>query len=96
MDEKTVKIKVKASEILKLAKVDFTVNYDDGTTHEVNEGVLIEANPDNSVTFHNGTSRPEVLFAATFALYEAIFRFGLADAYEKYVQAETQERKETK
>jgi len=68
-------IRLNAKDVLKLSKTDFIVKYGDGTQHEVNEGILIEANPDNSVTFHNGTDRPEVLFAATFALFEAYDRY---------------------
>jgi len=43
-------IRLNAKDVLKLSKTDFIVKYGDGTQHEVNEGILIEANPDNSVT----------------------------------------------
>lgn len=85
-------IRLNAKDVLKLSKTDFIVKYGDGTQHEVNEGILIEANPDNSVTFHNGTDRPEVLFAATFALFEAISRFGLTESYGRYFAEEMRQR----
>lgn len=78
-------IRLNAKDVLKLSKTDFIVKYGDGTQHEVNEGILIEANPDNSVTFHNGTDRPEVLF-------EAISRFGLTESYDRYFAEEMRQR----
>lgn len=86
--DRTAHIKIKASEILKLSKTEFTVDYADGTSHKVNEGVLLEATPEGRMIFHNGTDRVSVLFASTFALFEAIARFGLTEAYDEYFRRE--------
>ena len=64
------------------------VDYADGTSHKVNEGVLLEATPEGRMIFHNGTDRASVLFASTFALFEAIARFGLTEAYDEYFRRE--------
>ena len=51
--------------------VEFDVIYADGTRKRVTEGILIEAEGYN-LTFHNGTSRGSVVFAAGEGLAEVI------------------------
>ena len=77
--------KGKSSDVLKLSKTSFTVRYQDGETHDVEEGILFEVDPsDGHIIFHNGTDRATVLFTAVVALFEAITRFGLGDRFEKW------------
>ena len=79
--------KGKASDVLKLSKVGFTVRYEDGETKDVEEGVLFEVDPeDGHIIFHNGTNRPSVLFTTIIALYEAINRFGMDDYFDRWLE----------
>ena len=63
----------------------FDVLYDDGTKYRVNEGVLIEVN-ESEVTFHNGTNRLSVIFAAVESLFEVISVLGAWDLFDQYIQ----------
>lgn len=79
--------KGKASDVLKLSKTSFTVNYADGEKKEVEEGILFAVDPeDGHFIFHNGTDRAEVVFTAVIALYEVIDRFGLDDAFDRWFE----------
>lgn len=51
--------------------VEFDVIYDDGSRRRVKEGVLFEAENER-INFHNGTDRPEVIFAVFRAAHEVI------------------------
>lgn len=51
--------------------VEFDVIYDDGSRRRVKEGVLFEVEGEN-INFHNGTDRPEVIFAVFRAAHEVI------------------------
>lgn len=51
--------------------VEFDVIYDDGSRRRVKEGVLFEVE-DERINFHNGTDRPEVIFAVFRAAHEVI------------------------
>lgn len=53
------------------SNVEFDVICDDGTRRRVNEGVLFEVE-DERINFHNGTDRPEVVFAVFRAAHEVI------------------------
>lgn len=79
--------KGKSVVVLKLSKTSFTVRYQDGETHDVEEGILFEVDPeDGHVIFHNGTDRATVLFTSVIALYEAIDRFGLEAHFERWLE----------
>ena len=64
--------------------VVFDVIYADGTKHRVEEGVLIEVQ-DTATTFHNGTNRLVVLFAAIEALFEVVSILNVWDLFERYI-----------
>lgn len=53
------------------SNVEFEVVYADGSRRRVKEGVLFEVE-DEKINFHNGTNRPEVIFAAFRAAHEVI------------------------
>lgn len=60
-------------EIIKQSSnVEFDVIYDDGQRTHVSEGVLLGVEEDGSVTFHNGTGRAEVWFAAADGMLVAL------------------------
>lgn len=53
-------------EVIKTTEnLEFDVIYADGTRKRVHEGVLYEATEDGDIIFHNGTSTPAALMAAT-------------------------------
>lgn len=54
------------------SNVEFEVIYDDGSRRRVKEGVLFEVEGEN-INFHNGTNRPEVIFAVFRAAHEVIW-----------------------
>lgn len=66
------------------SNLEFDVIYDDGTKHHVCEGVLFEV-ASETVTFHNGTNRLSVLFAASEASMETIGLLGLAKVFAKHL-----------
>lgn len=69
---------------LKASKnVTFTVNYAEGETMAVEEGLLFEFQG-NNITLHLGTNRVSCLFAVVAAALESIQAFGLADEFDKY------------
>lgn len=63
--------------------VTFTVNYAEGGTEEVQEGLLFEFQGEN-ITLHLGTNRVSCLFAVVEAALESIQAFGLADEFDEY------------
>lgn len=65
--------------------VEFDVCYDDGTKCHVEEGVLISVE-DGMTTFHLGTSRLSVLFAAVEDLLKFIDFLGKAKALDFCLQ----------
>lgn len=83
-------------EVLTLMQVSFTLKYKDGTEHEVKEGVCFEITDDEHVVFHNGTNRPNVLFACMECMFEAISYFGLTEECEKYLGIGKEENEEQK
>lgn len=77
---------------MKLSITSFTVRYQDGETHDVEDGILFEVDPDDGhIIFHNGTDRATVLFTAVVALFEVITRFGLGDHFERWWRDEIEE-----
>lgn len=62
--------------VKKSKNVEFDVLYDDGTRRHVTEGVLFEVKNER-IIFHNGTGRPEVIFAAAEAAAEVIGNMNL-------------------
>lgn len=56
---------------MELFKESFDVIYADGNRRRVKEGVLFEVE-DEKINFHNGTNRPEVIFAVFRAAHEVI------------------------
>lgn len=62
-------------EIKTSSNVEFDVIYADGTRRHVSEGVLFEVEGYN-MTFHNGTNRGEVVFAAGECVAEVINSMG--------------------
>lgn len=56
--------------------VEFEVIYADGTRKRVREGVLFEAE-DKTITFHNGTDRPEVMYVAAEIAARIVCEMGL-------------------
>lgn len=66
--------------------VVFDVIYDDGTRYRVEEGVLVEAKG-AELTFHNGTNRLSVLFAAVESLFEVIDLLGCWDRFIEYINS---------
>ena len=74
-------------EAIKTSKnVVFDVIYDDGRRYRVEEGVLVEAKG-MEVTFHKGTSKLSVLFAAVEALFEVINILGAWDRFIEYINS---------
>lgn len=66
-------------ETIKISKnVEFDVIYADGDRLRVKEGVLFGVD-DESIIFHNGTNRAEVLIAATELACELIGYMGLPE-----------------
>lgn len=65
-------------------KLEFEVIYADGTRKRVQEGVLFEAEG-GAMTFHNGTNRVNVLFAAAEGALEIIGMFGLDEEFLGYM-----------
>ena len=66
------------------SKLEFEVIYADGTRKRVQEGVLFEAEGD-AMTFHNGTNRVNVLFAAAEGALEVIGMLGLSEKFLEYL-----------
>lgn len=89
---KEYEFKARSSDVLKLSKTSFTVKYADGETKDIEEGILFEVDSgDGHIIFHNGTDRAEVLFTAVVALYEALTRFGLGDAFDRWFKKNFEE-----
>lgn len=59
--------------------VEFEVIYDDGSRRRVKEGVLFEVEGER-INFHNGTDRPEVIFAVFSAAHEVVWNMVKAPA----------------
>ena len=57
--------------IKKTVNLEFDVIYADGTRCHVTEGVLLGVE-DGEIIIHNGTNRPEVVFAAARAIRDFI------------------------
>lgn len=51
--------------------LEFDVIYADGTRHHVKEGILFGVE-DEKIIFHNGTDRPEVIFAVAETIVEIL------------------------
>lgn len=66
------------------SNVEFDVCCDDGTSHHVIEGILMEVEEDE-VILHLGTGRVSVLFAAVDALLTFVTSLGLHDAFCDYM-----------
>ena len=66
------------------ANLEFDIIYADGTRKRVHEGILFEAEGD-TLTFHNGTDRRNVLFAAAEGALEVICMLGLGEEFIKYM-----------
>jgi hypothetical protein len=79
-------------EIRKTKDMTFTVEYENGDTLRVREGVLF-AFDGNRITGHVGTSRPEALFSIAEALTEMICEFGLEDEFKKYIDPVLEQEK---
>lgn len=67
--------------------VEFDVIYDDGTRKRVKEGVLFGIE-DERVIVHNGTSRPEVLFAVAKTACAVIGHMNLSEDLQEKVADE--------
>lgn len=75
--EKAQREEQKTPDIIKTCKkVEFDVIYDDGTRRHVTEGVLFEVENER-IVFHNGTDRPEVIYATAEAAAEVVGNMNL-------------------
>ena len=79
----------------KTDNLTFTANYADGEKREIEEGILFEFEGD-SINMHFGTDRVACLFSVVEAAYEAIVAFGLADKFDRYLEAGKQNQPEVK
>lgn len=70
--------------------VEFDVIYADGTRRRVKEGILYEVE-DDSMIFHNGTSRGAVLFATAEAALALIDNIGLTKLFGRYIRSDPED-----
>lgn len=70
--------------------VEFDVIYADGTRRRVQEGILYEVE-DDSIIFHNGTSRGAVLFATAEAALALIDNIGLTKLFGRYIRRDPED-----
>lgn len=66
----------KVERIKTCKNVEFDVIYDNGTRRHVTEGVLFEVENER-IVFHNGTDRPEVIYATAEAAAEVVGNMNL-------------------
>ena len=67
--------------------VEFDVLYADGTSRRVMEGILFEVENDTMI-FHNGTSRGTVLFATAESALHLIDSIGLTKLFWHYLRSD--------
>lgn len=64
--------------------VTFTINYADGESVEVKQGVLFTVDDDDRMDIHVGVDKAYMIFGIYFCLMEYIDKIGLSDKFKSY------------
>lgn len=67
-------------------KLTFTLNYADGTSAEIDEGVLFSVNADGTMDIHIGVDKAWKLFGVARCLAACIESLGLGEKFRRYLQ----------